>query len=81
MHVADFSKGIIGANGIVAGGIGISAGAALAAQLDNDGNVAIAFFGDGAANQGVLCEALNISSLWKLPLILVCENNGFFAKK
>ena len=77
MHVADFSKGIIGANGIVAGGIGISAGAALAAQLDNDGNVAIAFFGDGAANQGVLCEALNISSLWKLPLILVCENNGF----
>ena len=77
MHVADFSKGIIGANGIVGGGIGLSAGAAFAAQLDRKGAVAIAFFGDGAANQGVLMEALNVSALWKLPLILVCENNGF----
>jgi TPP-dependent pyruvate/acetoin dehydrogenase alpha subunit len=77
MHVADFSKGIIGANGIVGGGIGLTTGAALAAQLDGQGDVAVAFFGDGAANQGVLSEALNLSALWKLPLILVCENNGF----
>lgn len=77
MHVADFSKGIIGANGIVGGGIALTAGAALAAQLDGKGHVAVAFFGDGAANQGVLAEAMNIGALWKLPLILVCENNGF----
>lgn len=77
MHVADFSRGIIGANGIVAGGIALTAGAALAAQLDNRGAVSVSFFGDGAANQGVLMEALNLSALWKLPLILVCENNGF----
>jgi pyruvate dehydrogenase E1 component alpha subunit len=77
MHVADFSKGIIGANGIVGGGIALATGAALAAQLDGDGRVAVAFFGDGAANQGVLMEALNVASLWKLPLVLVCENNGF----
>lgn len=77
MHVADFSKGIIGANGVVGGGIALAAGAALAAQLDGDGRVAVAFFGDGAANQGVLAEALNVAALWKLPLVLVCENNGF----
>ena len=77
MHVADFSKGIIGANGIVGGGIGLTTGAALASQLDGEGAVAVAFFGDGAANQGVLMESLNIGALWKLPLILVCENNGF----
>jgi len=77
MHVADFSKGIIGANGIVAGGIALATGAALAAQLEGKGRVAVAFFGDGAANQGVLMEALNVSALWKLPLVLVCENNGF----
>lgn len=77
MHVADFSKGIIGANGIVGGGIGLTVGAALAAQLDGRGAVAVAFFGDGASNQGVLMEALNVGALWKLPLILVCENNGF----
>jgi len=77
MHVADFSRGILGANGIVGGGIGIATGAALAAQLDGHGRVAVAFFGDGGANQGVLMESLNLSAIWKLPLILVCENNGF----
>ena len=77
MHVADFSKGIIGANGIVGGGISIITGAGLASQMSGDQSVAIAFFGDGAANQGVLAEALNISTLWKLPVIFVCENNGF----
>jgi pyruvate dehydrogenase E1 component alpha subunit len=77
MHVADVSKGILGANGIVAGGIGLAVGAALASQLDGKGGVAVAFFGDGASNQGVLSEALNIAALWKLPLLLICENNGF----
>ncbi len=77
MHVADVSKGILGANGIVGGGIGLGTGAAWAEQLRGDGNVAVVFFGDGAANQGVMFEALNIAALWKLPLILVCENNGF----
>ncbi|MBX3596535.1 MAG: thiamine pyrophosphate-dependent dehydrogenase E1 component subunit alpha [Rhizobiaceae bacterium] len=77
MHVADFSRGIIGANGIVGGGIALATGAALAAQLDGKGRCAIAFFGDGAANQGVMCEAMNVAALWKLPLILVCENNGY----
>lgn len=77
MHVADFSRGILGANGIVGGGIGLATGAALAAQLDGQGKVAAAFFGDGGANQGVLAEALNLGAIWKLPLLLVCENNGF----
>lgn len=77
MHVADFSRGILGANGIVGGGIGIAVGAALAAQLDGKGRVAVAFFGDGGANQGVVMEALNLGAIWKLPLVLVCENNGF----
>lgn len=77
MHVADVSRGILGANGIVGGGIGIAAGAALAAQLDQQGAVSVVFFGDGGANQGVLAEALNVGAIWKLPLVLVCENNGF----
>ena len=77
MHVADFSKGILGANGIVGGGIGITAGAAFAASLDGQGAVAVAFFGDGAASQGILSEVMNIAALWKLPLILVCEYNGY----
>ncbi len=77
MHVADFSKGIIGANGIVGAGISITTGAAWAAKLDGKGAVAVAFFGDGAANQGVLCEALNVAVLWQLPVVFVCENNGF----
>lgn len=77
MHVADFSRGIIGANGIVAGGLALAAGAAWAAQLEGEGRIAVAFFGDGASNQGVLMETLNLGALWKLPLVLVCENNGF----
>jgi acetoin:2,6-dichlorophenolindophenol oxidoreductase subunit alpha len=77
MHVADVSKGILGANGIVGAGISLMAGAALAAQLDAKGAVAVCFFGDGAAGQGVLMEALNIGALWHLPLLLVCENNGY----
>lgn len=77
MHVADLSKGILGANGIVAGGLAIATGAAFGAQLDGDGRVVVAFFGDGAANQGVLMETLNVSTLWGLPLVFVCEHNQF----
>ncbi|MBB6125245.1 thiamine pyrophosphate-dependent dehydrogenase E1 component subunit alpha [Sphingobium subterraneum] len=76
MHVADFSKGIIGANGIVGGGLAIATGAALAAQLDGQGRAAVCFFGDGAANQGVFMECLNVANIWNLPAIFVCENNG-----
>jgi len=77
MHVADFQKGIMGANGVVGGGMGLAIGASLAASMDKKGKVSVVFFGDGAANQGVLMEAMNISSLWKLPLIFVCENNQY----
>lgn len=77
MHVADISRGILGANGIVGGGIALAAGAALAEQIAATRNVGVVFFGDGAANQGVLFETMNIAALWKLPLIFVCENNGF----
>lgn len=77
MHVADFARGIMGANGIVAGGLALAAGAAWAAQLEGEGRIAVAFFGDGAANQGVLMETLNLGALWRLPLVLACENNGF----
>lgn len=77
MHVADVAHGILGANAVVGSGLPIAAGAALAAQLEGKGAVAVAFFGDGAANQGVFQETLNIAALWKLPLILMCENNGW----
>jgi len=77
MHVADVARGMLGANGIVAGGIALAAGAALAQKLNGEGGVAVAFFGDGAASEGVLAETLNIAALWKLPLIFICENNGY----
>lgn len=77
MHVADFSLGIVGANGIVGGGLAITAGAALAAKLDKKGQVAVCFFGDGAANQGVFMETLNVSTLWKLPMVFMCEHNTY----
>jgi pyruvate dehydrogenase E1 component alpha subunit len=76
MHVADFSKGILGANGIVGGGFAIATGAAFGAKLRGDRRVAACFFGDGAANQGVFMESMNISSVWKLPTIFICENNS-----
>lgn len=77
MHVADFSKGIIGANGIVGAGLPIATGAALADLLDDDGSMTVCIFGDGASNQGVLQESLNFAALWQLPLLYVCEHNGF----
>jgi acetoin:2,6-dichlorophenolindophenol oxidoreductase subunit alpha len=76
MHVADFSKGILGANGIVGGGFGIATGAAFGAKLRKDGRVATCFFGDGAANQGTFMESMNIASAWQLPIVFFCENNG-----
>ena len=77
MHIADFSIGMLGANGIVGGGFGLAGGAALSAQLRASGQVALCFFGDGAFNQGAFHEVSNLSAIWKLPLILLCENNQF----
>ena len=77
MHVADLSLGILGANGIVGAGIPIALGSAMAHQIRQTGGVAVAFFGDGAMAEGVLHETLNMASLWKCPLLLVCENNGW----
>ena len=79
MHIADFAIGMLGANGIVAGGMPIACGAALAAQLEDQGAVAACFFGDGATGEGEFHETLNIASLWKLPLLFVCENNRYGA--
>jgi pyruvate dehydrogenase E1 component alpha subunit len=77
MHIADFSRGMLGANAIVGGGIALATGAGLASSVRGGNQVAVAFFGDGAANQGVLHESLNLAAIWKLPVIYVCENNGF----
>ena len=75
MHIADFSVGMLGANGIVGGGLPIATGAALAAKLEGSDRVAVAFFGDGASNEGAFHGSLNLASIWKLPAIYVCENN------
>lgn len=77
MHIADVSLGILGANGIVGGGLGIAAGSAFTAKREGKGRVSAAFFGDGAINQGLWYETANIAVLWKLPLIYVCENNQY----
>jgi pyruvate dehydrogenase E1 component alpha subunit len=79
MHIADFAVGMLGANGIVGGGLPLATGAALAAQLEGKGNVAVCFFGDGAVAEGEFHEALNISAVWKLPVVFVCENNQYAA--
>ncbi len=77
MHIADLDTGMLGANGIVGGGPPLVCGAALAAKVRGTGGVAVAFFGDGASNQGTTFEALNLASVWKLPAIFVAENNGY----
>lgn len=77
MHIADVSAGNLGANGIVAGGIPIAVGAALSAKMQKNGKVVICFFGDGANNEGAFHESLNMASIWKLPVVFVCENNGY----
>jgi TPP-dependent pyruvate/acetoin dehydrogenase alpha subunit len=77
MHIADFGIGMLGANGIVAGGLPIAAGAAVAAQLEGGDKVVVLFFGDGATNEGEFHEVLNLASIWHLPLVFACENNGY----
>jgi pyruvate dehydrogenase E1 component alpha subunit len=75
LHIADFDLGILGANGIVAGGIPIAVGAALAFAMRGEDRVALSFFGDGAVNEGAFHEAANLAGLWDLPIIFFCENN------
>ncbi|MCL5072803.1 MAG: thiamine pyrophosphate-dependent dehydrogenase E1 component subunit alpha, partial [Actinobacteria bacterium] len=77
MHIADISKGIYGANGIVGASIPIATGLAFSAKYDNKNFVSVTFFGDGASNQGVLYESLNLAAVWNLPVIFVCENNRY----
>lgn len=77
MHIADFSIGMLGACGIVGGGIPIAVGAALSAKTRGTDQVAVTFFGDGAANEGSFHESLNLASVLKLPVIFVCENNQY----
>jgi pyruvate dehydrogenase E1 component alpha subunit len=77
MHIADLSLGIYGANGIVGAGTPIACGAAFAAKLQGSDRVVVAFFGDGGMNQGVVHEAMNLAAVWRLPVVFVCENNGY----
>ncbi len=75
MHIADFSIGILGANGVVGGGLPIIVGAGLSIKFRKTDQVGVVFFGDGAANRGTFHEAVNMAAIWKLPVIFVCENN------
>ena len=77
MHIADRDKGILGANGIVGEGHCISCGAGLSAKIRGTDQVCVCFFGDGSTNQGTFHESLNMASIWKLPIIFVCENNHY----
>jgi pyruvate dehydrogenase E1 component alpha subunit len=77
MHIADVDKGMLGANGIVGGGPPLACGAGLTAKVKGTDQVTICFFGDGASNQGTTFEGLNLAGIWKLPVIFVCENNGY----
>ncbi len=79
MHQFDITRGFLGGNGIVGGGIALATGAAFSSKYRNTDNVAACFFSEGGANQGVLFESLNMASLWKLPVIFVCENNRYAA--
>ncbi|HEY1727154.1 MAG TPA: thiamine pyrophosphate-dependent dehydrogenase E1 component subunit alpha [Candidatus Baltobacteraceae bacterium] len=79
MHIADFSVGMLGANGVVGGGIGIAVGAAQAARLLGKKSISVCFFGDGAVNRGPFLEGLNWSVVFKLPVLFVCEDNAFSA--
>src|SRR5665648_582705 len=75
MHISDFSKGILGANGIVGAGIPIATGSGYSAKARGTDQVTVAFFGDAASNQGTFHESINMAAAWKLPVIYVCENN------
>jgi TPP-dependent pyruvate/acetoin dehydrogenase alpha subunit len=77
MHAADVARGVLGANGIVGAGAPIAAGAAWACRQAGEDRVVACFFGDGALNQGVLLETLNLAAMWRLPVLFVCENNGY----
>lgn len=77
MHIFDPATGNLGTNGIVGGGIPLATGAALSAKLEKGTRVAIAFFGDGALNQGILFESMNMAAVWSLPVVYICENNGY----
>lgn len=77
MHIADLEQGVLGANGIVGASILIASGAAFAFQVRHTDRVAMAFFGEGAANEGAFHEGLNLAALWRLPVIFLCENNGY----
>lgn len=77
MHIADFEIGMLGANAIVGGSIGLATGGAFAQQVKGTSNVSVSFFGDGGSGQGILYESMNLASIWKLPVVYVCENNGW----
>lgn len=77
MHIADLSKGMMGANGILGAGAPLACGAGLAAKFQGNGGVGISFVGDGASNQGMFLESLNLAAVWNLPVVFVVENNGY----
>jgi pyruvate dehydrogenase E1 component alpha subunit len=77
MHICDLAKGNLGANAIVGGGLPIAVGGALAQKMRKTDHITVTFFSDGASNQGTFHESLNLASVWKLPLVFICENNGF----
>jgi acetoin:2,6-dichlorophenolindophenol oxidoreductase subunit alpha len=77
MHIADLSKGMLGANGIVGGGPPLICGTALAAKIKGTGGVGVAFFGDGGSNQGTTLESMNLACVWNLPAVFIAENNGY----
>jgi pyruvate dehydrogenase E1 component alpha subunit len=77
MHLVDSANGVLGATGVVAGNLALAAGAAWAAQAQGKTNISVAFFGDGATGAGAFHETLNLAALWRLPVLFVCENNGY----
>jgi acetoin:2,6-dichlorophenolindophenol oxidoreductase subunit alpha len=77
MHIADFDLGMLGANGVAAGGVPIACGAALSAKVRGSGQIAVAFVGDGGANQGAFAESINLAVVWQLPVVFVVEDNGY----
>lgn len=77
MHLVDVEHGMLGATGVVGGTVPVALGSALAARMRGDGGVAVVFFGDGAVQAGTFAESVNLAALWRLPVVLVCENNGF----
>ena len=77
MHIAEPAIGILGANGIVGGGVPIACGAALSLKLDKRKQIVVSFYGDGASNQGVVHESMNLAAIWSLPVLFVCENNKY----